>query len=141
MSYVNLSGANISWSSLIGCNFVYADLSNANLSYSDLRGVSLKESNMRMANLDSSNLHNVSFRRVNMTGMSFLRTCLIDGGVDSFGNRYIGQEINGTLMIYGYLESMSILSAFEMYNHDAIPDVMDRIRLIEKIYNRKKGSK
>ena len=72
-----------------------ADLSGANLSGTNLRVADLSEADLSEADLSDADLSDADLSGANLNRAELKHTCIIDGGCDSKGDRFVAYRLKG----------------------------------------------
>ena len=89
-SKADLAGADLSGAYLRGADLAGADLARANLSEAYLRVAYLAGADLRGANLSGADL-----READLAGAELKHTCIIDGGCDLKGDKFVAYRLKG----------------------------------------------
>ena len=119
----DLSGADLSDAGLSD-----ADLSDADLRYANLRGADLRGVDLTGANLSGVDLRGASLRGAILTGANLSGTCLIDGGGDPRGFRFVGQGTADGRRVLAGCRDYTLAEAREHWANN--PDALARVEII-----------
>ena len=91
----DLFGADLRGANLSGADLRGADLSGANLSGTNLRVADLSEADLSEADLSDADLSDADLSGANLNRAELKHTCIIDGGCDSKGDRFVAYRLKG----------------------------------------------
>ena len=123
LRYANLRGANLG-----DANLRYANLGDANLRYANLRGADLRYANLGDANLRGADLTGADLSGANLWGTDLRGTCLIDGGDDPRGYRFVGLDTADGRRVLAGCRDYSLAEAREHWANN--PDALACVEVI-----------